>query len=120
MDSETARLVGAVKVPREPSGNESVSISTEDNVVVAFDCNEVIGRFVWSSDGLGGSGGRSSPPLFFSFPLPAPNEATLFSSMVIGAVAPSFVAVFADGESSIARVCSWDGDDLDGTEEFPI
>ena len=65
--SETDRLAGVENVPLEPSGNDSVCMSTEETAVVGFDCNE--GRFaevkegdgrpIWRRDGLGGSGGRS-------------------------------------------------------------
>lgn len=79
MESFAARLWDVEYVSREPSGNATVCISTDDTAVVGWDCNRgllppvfpsegivatnvVEGRLseLLAIEGLGGKGGRSS------------------------------------------------------------
>jgi hypothetical protein len=106
-DSDTPRLAGVENVPLEPSGNDSVCISTEDIAVVGLACNAgrcllVVrggrdGSEAWRWEGLGGRGGRCSGASCS----PASSSASLSRSRVIASLVPFSDAAGTVGFDSV-------------------
>jgi hypothetical protein len=106
-DSDTPRLAGVENVPLEPSGNDSVCISTEEIAVVGLACNAgrcllVVrggrdGSEAWRWEGLGGRGGRCSGASRSS----ASSSASLSRSRVIASLVPFSDAAGTVGFDSV-------------------